>query len=189
MKRQYSLFLAILLLVTIPYISIADIVYSERRLTIDGTNYVEQTWACVPTNPLSKNSGDIHITQTFDQHPHGEKGLDIKIYGNDIVLCAALSGRVIKVVRSYEGYGNYVIIETALGPSTLQLLYAHMIDGSIVLNEGQEVSEGQYIGKMGNTGKSSGPHLHFEVRYNGWQIDPEPFLNNQFIERILIPTF
>lgn len=167
----------------------AGIEYSERDVVQNGTNYVEQTWKCYPTHPLSGNSGDIHTTQTFSQHPRGEEGLDLKIYSDNVAIRSSLSGKVISVVNSNEGYGNHVIIETQLGISKLQILYAHMSNNSITVDMGQEVSEGQQIGIMGSTGKSTGPHLHFEVRYDGKRIDPEILLNNQLAVEILVPRF
>lgn len=61
------------------------------------------------------------------------------------------------------GYGNHVEINHGNG---YQTLYAHMIPGSIQVEQGQEVKQGDVIGYVGSTGNSSGPHLHFEVRQN-----------------------
>lgn len=59
------------------------------------------------------------------------------------------------------GYGNYVIIQHSDGNFTL---YAHMYEGSITVKAGDNVEQGQVIGKMGSSGNSTGPHLHFEIR-------------------------
>lgn len=67
------------------------------------------------------------------------------------------------------GYGNYVSIEHADGTKTL---YAHMYQNSITVETGDTVKAGQVIGKMGSSGKSTGMHLHFEVRINGEKVDP-----------------
>ena len=66
------------------------------------------------------------------------------------------------------GYGNYVIIEHSDGTRTL---YAHLYENSITVTAGEEVIKGQVIGKMGSSGRSTGTHLHFEVRVNGEKVD------------------
>lgn len=67
------------------------------------------------------------------------------------------------------GYGNYVMIEHSDGSITV---YAHMYENSITVHSGDQVSQGQVIGKMGSSGRSNGSHLHFEVRVNGKQVNP-----------------
>ncbi len=69
------------------------------------------------------------------------------------------------------GYGNHVIIDHGNGFTTL---YAHM--NSIYVKAGENVSAGQQIGTVGNTGNSTGPHLHFEIRYQGYPRNPYSFL-------------
>ena len=69
-------------------------------------------------------------------------------------------------------YGNVVKIRHSNGIVTL---YAHMED--IDVSVGQRVSRGQQIGTVGNTGRSTGPHLHFEVIRNGVRVDPAPYFN------------
>jgi LysM repeat protein len=91
---------------------------------------------------------------------HGHNGVD---FGGPIgtSIKAAASGTV-TVARSggYNGgYGSYVVISH---PNGTQTLYAHM--SSVGVSVGQKIGQGEYIGAIGNTGKSTGPHLHFEVR-------------------------
>lgn len=81
-------------------------------------------------------------------------------------------GRIEKIVEGVAGYGNYVIINHN-GYSTL---YAHLESFS-EMKEGDFVRAGAVIGKVGNTGRSTGPHLHFEVRIGEITVDPEIFLN------------
>ena len=88
----------------------------------------------------------------------------IRKKGADIL--AAAGGKVI-MAKYYGGYGNCIIVDHGGGMSTL---YAHM--SAYVAKEGDWVSAGQVIGKVGSTGNSTGPHLHFEVRINGSPVNP-----------------
>ena len=74
---------------------------------------------------------------------------------------------------NYRSYGEYVVINHHDGTMTL---YAHMLSGSRTVSVNQQVSQGQVIGKVGSTGNSTGPHLHFEVRIGGSPVNPTPYL-------------
>ena len=91
--------------------------------------------------------------------------------GTDIY--ATGSGTVIEVVESRKGYGNHVIINHGYG---YQTLYAHL--ESFNVRTGQKVNRGDVIGYVGNTGTSSGPHLHYEVIKNLRKINPVNFYFN-----------
>ena len=88
--------------------------------------------------------------------------------GADII--AAASGTVI-MAKYYGGYGNCIIVDHGGGMSTL---YAHM--SAYVAKVGDYVVQGQTIGKVGSTGNSTGPHLHFEVSVNGSTTDPAAYV-------------
>jgi murein DD-endopeptidase MepM/ murein hydrolase activator NlpD len=92
---------------------------------------------------------------------HGNNGVDIGIPVGTSVYAAA--GGVISLVRGGDawngGYGNYIVVKH---PNGVQTLYAHL--SSISVNKGETVEKGEVIGRSGNTGRSTGPHLHFEVR-------------------------
>ena len=115
---------------------------------------------CMPTTNrvLTSNFG----ARWGRQH----KGLDIKVYISDTIR-AAFDGKV-RVVR-YEGrgYGKYVVIRHDNG---LETYYAHMSKQLVV--EDQEVRAGDPIGLGGNTGRSTGSHLHFETRLCGVALNP-----------------
>jgi len=93
-------------------------------------------------------------------------------FGTPIV--AGQSGTVTKISTGTwdGGYGNNIVID---GGGGYQTLYAHM--SGVNVGVGQEVSAGKtVIGYVGNTGRSTGPHLHFEIRKNGVLVNPLPFL-------------
>ena len=101
---------------------------------------------------------------------HG--GIDIVRSGggtSGTPVVAAASGTVEVAYSGYSGYGHTVVINHGNGVKTR---YAHMYPGSICVRVGQKVSKGQQIGKIGTTGNSTGPHLHFEVIVNGSKVDP-----------------
>ncbi|MBR0423413.1 MAG: peptidoglycan DD-metalloendopeptidase family protein [Clostridia bacterium] len=134
---------------------------------------------CTPAPPASSGKymwplpGYYTITSGFydtylRSRPHG--AIDISgagVYGARIV--ASASGKVIftNTAGRGGGYGLYVIIDHGNGVSTL---YAHM--SSVAVSVGQNVSQGQTIGNVGNTGISTNPHLHFEYRVNGVRRNP-----------------
>ncbi len=97
------------------------------------------------------------------------EGLDIAVPEGTPIRAAA-SGTVI--IAAYTGgYGNYTCIDHGSGLSTC---YGHQ--SGYAVTAGQEVNQGQIIGYSGNTGSSTGPHLHFEVRINGASTDPLGYL-------------
>ena len=94
-------------------------------------------------------------------------GTDIKVFVGDTIR-AAFSGKVRVVAFERYGYGNYVIIRH---PNGLETVYGHM--SRHLCKPNQIVRAGDIIGLGGNTGRSTGSHLHFETRFLGQFIDPE----------------
>ena len=124
-------------------------------------------WPCPSSKTITSNYGyRIHPIQgTKKLHT----GMDIGAKtGADVI--ASASGTVI-MSQYYGGYGNCIIIDHGGGVSTL---YAHM--SSLIAKNGQYVTAGEVIGKVGSTGNSTGPHLHFEVRINGSTVDPKGYV-------------
>lgn len=94
-------------------------------------------------------------------------GTDIKVFVGDTIR-AAFSGKIRVVQFERKGYGNYVIIRH---PNGLETVYGHM--SKHLVKPDQIVRRGEPIGLGGNTGRSTGSHLHFETRFLGQFIDPE----------------
>ena len=99
------------------------------------------------------------------------KGLDIKVYIGDTIR-AAWSGKVRIVKYEGAGYGKYVVIRHNNG---LETIYGHMSEW--LVEENQTVKAGQPIGLGGNTGRSTGSHLHFETRLCGVALNPAIFFD------------
>ncbi|HEY7585666.1 MAG TPA: M23 family metallopeptidase [Candidatus Deferrimicrobiaceae bacterium] len=109
-------------------------------------------------------------TSPFTGTPVFHHGLDI-IAGSGVRVCAAAAG---KVVRSgYESlFGNVVVLEHGFGYRTL---YAHLQERLAAV--GDIVQKGDPVGTVGDTGRTTGPHLHYEVHVNGLAVNPSRFLN------------
>lgn len=99
------------------------------------------------------------------------KGLDIKVYIGDTIR-AAFSGKVRIVKYERGGYGKYIVIRH---PNGLETIYAHL--SKQLVTEDQTVRAGEVIGLGGNTGRSSGSHLHFETRLCGVALNPAIFFD------------
>jgi murein DD-endopeptidase MepM/ murein hydrolase activator NlpD len=99
------------------------------------------------------------------------KGIDLAYRRGKEVVSAA-NGKVVERKYDPKGFGNYIVIRHAYGFATK---YAHL--DNVYVEEGDVVTQGQKVGTMGNTGWSTGPHLHFEVRIGSQVVDPERFLN------------
>jgi murein DD-endopeptidase MepM/ murein hydrolase activator NlpD len=118
-----------------------------------------------------------NITSPFGMRENPVSGINKLHAGVDIAsadvdntaVVAAKDGTVI-YAGWISGYGNIVIINHGNG---LETRYAHL--STYLINSGESVSAGQVIGKVGSTGNSTGPHLHFETRVNGKPYDPLRF--------------
>lgn len=112
----------------------------------------------------------------IDKKTKFHSGLDIAV-PRGTPISAAADG-VVTFAGKKGGYGTVVILEHADGRTTF---YAHC--DKLLVEKGDTVSAGFEIAKAGSTGKSTGPHLHFEVRENGKPIDPLKFLSNVLPDR------
>ncbi|MFJ4167613.1 M23 family metallopeptidase [Microbacterium sp. NPDC089698] len=105
----------------------------------------------------------------------GHEGWDM-IAPEGTPIYAAAAGTVTASAESIGGYGVSMMIMSNLNGTMVETRYGHMVYGSRMVEAGDQVSAGQLIGLVGNTGNSYGSHLHFEVRIGGSVIDPEPWL-------------
>lgn len=133
--------------------------YNEKDVpdlyTIDVSNYVMPVMGPVTSNyGYRPKFGRMH------------KGIDLKLNANDTVV-AAFDGKVRVVNYEAKGYGNYVIIRH---PNGLETVYGHL--NKHLVKENETIKAGQPIGLGGSTGRSTGPHLHFETRFMGYPINP-----------------
>lgn len=134
--------------------------YAHRATELPETYKIDLRHFTMPTTSrvITSNFG----SRWGRQH----KGLDIKVYIGDTIR-AAFSGKV-RIVR-YEagGYGKYIVIRHHNG---LETIYGHLSEQ--LVEENQEVRSGEVIGLGGNTGRSTGSHLHFETRLCGVALNP-----------------
>ena len=109
-----------------------------------------------------------HITQQFWG---GHRAIDVGAWTGAPIV-AADSGYVVKASHGWNGgYGRMVMIDHGNG---LVSLYAHM--NTIYVRQGENIAKGEQLGTMGNTGRSTGPHLHFEIRQQGTSRNPFYYL-------------
>ena len=112
------------------------------------------------------------ITSNFGRRwGRRHQGLDIKVYIGDTIR-AAFSGKVRVVKYDANGYGKYIVIRHNNG---LETIYGHL--SKQIVSPNQTVRAGQPIGLGGNTGRSTGSHLHFETRLAGVALNPALFFD------------
>ena len=123
-------------------------------------------------------SPNLHVSMAFGPNLHPlnnqwyiHKGIDFSTYRSGDPVMATASGQIVNV--GYDSnYGNFVIIKHNHGIYTR---YAHM--GTPRVKKGQLVEQGTVIGYVGNTGISTGPHLHYEVHIGSDVVDPAKYVN------------
>ena len=130
---------------------------------------LDMTTAFVPSE--SRRVSAPYGIRTYRMH----RGVDLGLcHGEDRTIVAAFAGVVTKVRNQgrRRGYGKYVILDHGNGLTTL---YAHLASWKV--NVGDTLQAGDTIGVGGNTGRSFGAHLHFEMKFNGTYIDPATVFN------------
>lgn len=139
--------------------------------------YLEEFKRTISNTPIGSpiegritSSFGIRSNPFFGEKRETHKGLDISARHGSPVRCTA-DGKV--VFAGYKGdYGKLVIISHG---DDYETLYGHLSE--ILVKEGQEVKANTFIGKVGSTGRSSGPHLHYEIHKNDKKINPKTFIN------------
>ncbi len=134
----------------------------ERRPAITDTVNLMLAWAdCDHAMPICGK-----VTSPFGmRHGRHHYGTDLKLQTGDTVLCA-FEGKV-RISRYHRDFGHVVVVRHSNG---LETLYGHL--SKRLVEVGDDVQAGEVLGLGGNTGRSTGSHLHFETRYMGHPIDP-----------------
>lgn len=139
---------------------------TTQQKTVPSTGTGQFIWPSAASKRVTSYFGKREKPNANATSTH--RGIDIGApSGTDVY--AADSGTVI-VAGSGRSYGNYVVISHGNGYTTL---YAH--NSRLCVSVGQKVSKGTVIAKVGSTGNSTGPHIHFEISKNGTLIDPMSF--------------
>lgn len=128
----------------------------------------ERMDVCLPLDFISVTSRYGIRTDPFKKCSTFHDGIDLEC--NMSHVYSMLPGRVVKVVYSKKGYGNHIIIDHG----HIQCLYGHL--AAITVREGDDVYAGTIVAISGNTGKSTGPHLHIKISANGKSLNPTPFI-------------
>ena len=142
--------------------------YSEGAIIGDGISTGKFVWPL----PGCKNIYSDFGWRDGSYH----SGIDVSNgRTNGLPIIASDGGRVVAINNTGRGsYGMYVLIDHGGGYETM---YAHC--SKVLVSVGQKVAQGEVIARVGNTGRSTGPHLHFEIRVNGKHVDPKPFVKSK----------
>ncbi len=124
--------------------------------------------------PIATGFGPRHVAGcSFCSTFH--EGVDFDP-GQGVAIGSISAGVVSQVVESHSGLGNHVVVDHVINGQKVQSVYGHMLDGSIRVTVGQQVTVAQELGQVGSTGESTGAHLHLEIHVNGVPIDPFAWL-------------
>ena len=137
-----------------------DNTYAHKQTELPDSFRISLKHFCMPT------TSRVITSKMGPRWRRMHKGIDVKVYIGDTIR-AAFSGKV--RVKRYEsrGYGKFLVIRH---PNGLETIYGHMSDW--LVDENETVKAGQPIGLGGNTGRSTGSHLHFENRLCGVALNP-----------------
>ncbi len=152
-----------------PFIPLSGNTYKDLSFKVD--NYLDAIRA-IPLGPPVWGTITSKYGRRIDpinNKPAFHSGLDIRQKRGAKVMCTAAG--VVEAQGFSRGNGNYVFIKHAMNFETK---YLHM--EKALVKKGQKVKRGQVIGLLGNTGRSTGPHLHYEIVYKGRTVNPLKFV-------------
>lgn len=155
---------------------ITEIVQIGTKSSYYGGSYGSATGFIWPTRGAYRVSSHYGYRSASISGWSYHGGIDIVLGSGSsagIPVVASASGTVVTAYSGWYGYGHTVVIDHGNGIKTR---YAHMYPGSLTVRVGQRVYQGQQIGRIGSTGNSTGPHLHFEVLVNGYKVNPYPYI-------------
>lgn len=145
----------------------------DRKTNVESANKSQGKVKTVNGKPLMffhPTCGGVVTSSFGERWGKFHKGIDIgKSLGDDVLSC--LDGTVKSKFYEKDGYGNIIIIDHGNG---LESRYAHL--NGFNVNVGDKVEGGSKIATVGNTGRSTGPHLHFEMRINDKPINPQNYI-------------
>jgi len=128
--------------------------------------------------PMSTEAGSFHLSSPYGYRSDPLLGYQKRHTGMDFAcppgnpIYATGDGVVIKVAHERKGYGNHVEIDHGFGYKTR---YAHMSE--IAVEQGQNVTRGDYLGLSGKSGRVTGPHLHYEILYRKDYVNPALYMD------------
>jgi len=155
--------------------ALAALVAKTERLEREMRDYEDLLRRRGMTPSIWPVSGKLESGMGGRRNPFGGRGFEYHegqdidaSYGTPVMVAA---GGTITIAGRQRGYGNVIYVDHGAGLSTR---YGHLSEIDVKI--GQTVTRGQTIGLVGSTGRSTGPHLHYEVRINNQPVDPRQYL-------------
>jgi murein DD-endopeptidase MepM/ murein hydrolase activator NlpD len=176
-----------------PYITESINELEDLKITLSGFNYLKENFNIETVNIPNGFPVDIkgfnRISSYFGMRYHPIKkrmlmhdGIDLA--GSKGTEVYATADGMIEKVAYVKGYGRLIIVNHGNG---IQTIYAHL--SKFKCKVGEYVTAGDCIGLLGNSGASTGPHLHYEVRVNNTKINPLLLYTNDFTESNILNIF
>jgi murein DD-endopeptidase MepM/ murein hydrolase activator NlpD len=157
------------------FVSLSDKIATQKQVINEALGPIKSQLAYLMAKPsIMPVSASITAGFGYRKNPFTSRGSEFHkgtdfaaSYGQEIV---ATGDGIVMFSGWNAGYGRMVIISHGYGLSTL---YAH--NSKLLVNQGDKVTKGQAISKAGNTGRSTGTHLHYEVKLNGKNVNPSKY--------------
>ncbi|HHU19743.1 MAG TPA: M23 family metallopeptidase [Bacilli bacterium] len=149
------------------YFSINKELLTKNMALEENLLYIPTHW---PTDPNKITSPFGPRNDPFNRSRAIHSGIDVR--GKTGTPIYAAADGTVQLAQYHGGYGNTIIINHS---DRYETLYAHL--SKISVEQGDQVLKGDVIGELGSTGRSTGPHLHYEIIKSEKAVDPEPYLN------------